>query len=278
MSNEDSSDRRKNPLTEDRRRSVFSESDEEELDEFGRVKRRREKFKSERTEDKDYNERSDSDRETHRREDRYHAKRRRRRSSSSSLSPKRSHHRRYSDDSDSDYDRRSKRSSSRQHGYRSSHYHGHHRHHHHSNSRDPYSEAAQYLDTEFYSNKIYIGDLEDVTIEQLEDVFSRFGTLEDVRMVEGKDYAFATYEKKEAALAAIKSMHGVLLGTRQIKVNRAKIPERNKVGFGNIPWQDEDGLMAKDNDDKSRPLPKSLEEKHPINPVASRVLTTYDDL
>lgn len=36
--------------------------------------------------------------------------------------------------------------------------------------------------------------------------------------------------------------------------------------------------MAKDNDDKSRPLPKSLEEKHPINPVASRVLTTYDDL
>ncbi|KAG0929272.1 hypothetical protein G6F29_012125 [Rhizopus arrhizus] len=258
--------------------SVFSESDEDELDEFGRVKRRREKFKSERTEDKDYNERSDSDRETHRREDRYHAKRRRRRSSSSSLSPKRSHHRRYSDDSDSDYDRRSKRSSSRQHGYRSSHYHGHHRHHHHSNSRDPYSEAAQYLDTEFYSNKIYIGDLEDVTIEQLEDVFSRFGTLEDVRMVEGKDYAFATYEKKEAALAAIKSMHGVLLGTRQIKVNRAKIPERNKVGFGNIPWQDEDGLMAKDNDDKSRPLPKSLEEKHPINPVASRVLTTYDDL
>ncbi len=51
----------------------------------------------------------------------------------------------------------------------------------------PYSEAAQYLDTEFYSNKIYIGDLEDVTIEQLEDVFSRFGTLEDVRMVEGKE-------------------------------------------------------------------------------------------
>jgi hypothetical protein len=30
-------------------------------------------------------------------------------------------------------------------------------------------------------------------------------------------YAFATYEKKEAALAAIKNMHGVLLGTRQIK-------------------------------------------------------------
>jgi hypothetical protein len=34
-------------------------------------------------------------------------------------------------------------------------------------------------------------------------------------------------------------MHGALLGSKHIKVNRAKIPERNKVGFGNVPWTDE---------------------------------------
>ncbi|KAI9253583.1 hypothetical protein BY458DRAFT_535839 [Sporodiniella umbellata] len=241
------------------RDSVTSES-EEELDEFGRVKRRREKFKSERAEDR-YDERSDSDHD--RKEDR--TKRRRHRSSSSS---RRSRTRRYSEDSDSDYDRRHYRSTK--------HYRPHYSHR--SNGRDPYSEAAQYIDTEFYPNKIYIGDLENVSTEQLTDAFSRFGELEDIRVVEGKDYAFATYVKEEAAMKAIQSMHGALVGARQIKVNRAKIPERNKVGFGNIPWQDEDGLMAKEahNDDKDRPSSKPA--NYPSNPITSRVLTTYDDL
>lgn len=50
-----------------------------------------------------------------------------------------------------------------------------------------YSEAAQYIDTEFYPTKVYIGDLEDVTEEQIETIFSRFGSLEDVKLVEGKE-------------------------------------------------------------------------------------------
>ncbi|RCH86255.1 hypothetical protein CU097_008404 [Rhizopus azygosporus] len=276
---EETFDKRKNYAAEDRRRSLNSESDEEELDEFGRVKRRREKFKSERAEEKEYDDRSDSDRDMHRRDDRYHSKRRRRRSSSSSLSPRRSYHRRYSDDSDSDYDRRHIRHNRS--NYRSSsHYHSHPRHYHSSN-RDPYSEAAQYLDTEFYSNKIYVGELENITADQLRDAFSRFGTLEDIRMAEGKNYAFVTFEKKEAALAAIKNMHGVLFGAKQIKVNRAKIPERNKVGFGNVPWQDEDGLMAKEamyTDDRSRPVSKPIDDAQPLEPIPQRALTTYDDL
>lgn len=98
-----------------------------------------------------------------------------------------------------------------------------------------YTEAAQYIDTEFYPTKVYIGDLEDVTVEQIETIFSRFGPLEDVKLVEGKEwvgnsiydfekvlnhicsYGFITFEKKEAALAAIQSMHGALLGSRNIK-------------------------------------------------------------
>lgn len=93
-----------------------SASPEEELDEFGRVKGRREKFKTERSEeDGEYDDghRSDSI-DRGRREDRYHSRRRRR----SSSSPRR--YRRHHSDSDSDYDRH--RSSSR---------HGRHRSHHH---------------------------------------------------------------------------------------------------------------------------------------------------
>lgn len=50
-----------------------------------------------------------------------------------------------------------------------------------------YSEAAQYIDTEFYSTKIYIGDLENVTESEVESAFSRFGVIEGVRLVEGKE-------------------------------------------------------------------------------------------
>lgn len=71
-------------------------------------------------------------------------------------------------------------------------------------------------------------------------------------------------------------------------MNRAKIPERNKVGFGNIPWQDEDGLMAKEavyyssTRRRSSTLMK-MGGLNDINPPAEpnvprRVLTSYDDL
>lgn len=61
-------------------------------------------------------------------------------------------------------------------------------------------------------------------------------------------------------------------------VNRAKIPERNKVGFGNVPWQDEDGLMAREASlDYDR---KKVEDNaYPVDPsITRRVLTSYDDL
>lgn len=74
-------------------------------------------------------------------------------------------------------------------------------------------------------------------------------------------------------------------------VNRAKIPERNKVGFGNVPWQDEDGLMAKEasssynyNRRRSSTLMKMDDHSNnnfpPIHATipAGRVLTSYDDL
>ncbi|KAI8638271.1 hypothetical protein BD408DRAFT_423267 [Parasitella parasitica] len=271
---------RKSIARDVKRRSIISDNEDEELDEFGRVKRRREKFKRERSEDRDQD-RDESDRD--RREEIYQHKRHRRRSlSSGSRSPKRSYRRRYSD-SDSDYEqnRGESRHKHRHRSYRS--------HHNYRGGVDLYSEAAQYIDTEFYPTKVYIGDLENVTESEIESVFSRFGPLESVRLVEGKDYGFITFEKNEAALSAIQNMHGTLLGARHIKVNRAKIPERNKVGFGNVPWQDEDGLMAKEvSFDGYTRRRSSLtinlnDSNYPsIDPATAaipcRVLTSYDDL
>ncbi|KAG2203740.1 hypothetical protein INT46_010674 [Mucor plumbeus] len=282
---------RESHLEDVRRRSVVSEDEDEELDEFGRVKRRREKFKRERSEEKDQDrdDRSESDRG--RREDRYQHRRHRRRSSSSgSRSPRRSYRRRHSD-SDSDYEHH--RSESRHRHHRSDSHRGYRSYQNHGNrsGADLYSEAAQYIDTEFYPTKVYIGDLENVTESQIESVFSRFGSLESVKLVEGKDYGFITFEKKESALSAIQNMHGTLLGARHIKVNRAKIPERNKVGFGNVPWQDEDGLMAKEAsfDSYTRRRSSTMMKmgmdgsNYPSIDSATaaiprRVLTSYDDL
>ncbi|KAI8889311.1 hypothetical protein K501DRAFT_329373 [Backusella circina FSU 941] len=265
---------------ETRRISVTSESEEEEeeeLDEFGRVKRRREKFVTERSMEEP--ERSDSETEERKRHSRRHHDSRRR---SSSASPRR-YSRRYSD-SDGEY------SNSRHHRSSRSSYHHHHHsnnnshryHHRHRGRGDLYSEAAQYIDTEFYPTKVYIGDLVDVSKEQVESIFSRFGSLQEVKLVEGKDYGFITFGQKEAALAAIKNMHGALLGSKHIKVNRAKIPERNKVGFGNVPWTDEDGLMAKESLYSHPPSGSLMND--PLNPPdmnglpPRRALTSYDDL
>ncbi|OBZ80678.1 Glycine-rich RNA-binding protein RZ1B [Choanephora cucurbitarum] len=268
---------------ESKRKSFEEEESEEELDEFGRVKRRRQKFKSERSDDE---EEADLDKREFRRY--------RRRSSSRSRSPRRSYRRRYSDCESDEYNNSNRPNR-----------HYHHQHHHHRSSRYPssryhptnrsnsngadmYSEAAQYIDTEFYSTKVYVGDLENVTERQLESLFSRFGALEDVKLVEGKDYGFVTFEKKEAALDAIRNLHGTLVGSKRIKVNRAKIPERNKVGFGNVPWQDEDGLLAKEISYEHEIRRSSLTTHHaseanlPLDTrgtaVPHRVLTSYDDL
>lgn len=135
-------------------RSVSPENEEEELDEFGRVKRRREKFKTERSEDGEYDDengnRSDSN-DRGRREDRYHSRRHRRRSSSSSSRSPRRSYRRHHSDSDSDYDRH--RSSSRHRHRRSTHrsHHGNNRQQNRGNGADvSFKKSTILIDTDEY--------------------------------------------------------------------------------------------------------------------------------
>ncbi|RUS21483.1 hypothetical protein BC937DRAFT_92600 [Endogone sp. FLAS-F59071] len=191
----------------------------DEVDEFGRVKRRRRKFYVQRS---DGNRMSDEDEEG---------------IITESDSGSDGAYRRWQ----GEYERnQSKRSSEQDERRRKS---GRRR-----KTDDPYAAAARYIDTEFFATKIYVGELQNVTEKQLRTAFERFGEIKLVKMVEGKDFAFITFDRKDQALKAIQHMNGNVLGNRPIKVNRAKIPERNRVGFGNVPWQDEDGILAKESE------------------------------
>ncbi|KAJ2962020.1 hypothetical protein NQZ79_g2829 [Umbelopsis isabellina] len=239
-------------ITSDSRR--MSNSEEEEVDEFGRVRTRRQHYMN-RTSSNHGNDSDESDFESHHR--------RRRRSSSGDRGRHSSRpSRRHTSRSRSPRDRSRSRS------------------HSGTRHRDPYTAAARYIDTEFFPTKIYIGDLVGVDKYQLEDAFSPYGRIEDIKTVAGKEFAFITYDHPENALYAIKKMDGVRLGRYRIKVNRAKIPERNRVGFGNVPWKDEDGVVAEEDSIAGR-QPKLADPTQPLDPRAvggGRQVLSYDDL
>ncbi|KAI8606353.1 hypothetical protein EDD21DRAFT_361140 [Dissophora ornata] len=111
---------------------------------------------------------------------------------------------------------------------------------------DPYLAASRYLDTAFYPTKIYVGNLpESISLTSLRTAFGPFGDIEDMNLVEGKDFGFVTYKEPEAAKMALEQMNGIKLDGTEIRVNRAKIPERNRNGFAGVAWMDEDGELAR---------------------------------
>jgi len=111
---------------------------------------------------------------------------------------------------------------------------------------DPYLAASRYLDTAFYPTKIYVGNLPNsISLTTLRTLFSPFGDIEDMNLVEGKDFGFVTYVEPAAAQQALVQMNGAILEGTLIRVNRAKIPERNRRGFAGVAWMDEDGELAR---------------------------------
>ncbi|KAG0210454.1 hypothetical protein BGX28_009264 [Mortierella sp. GBA30] len=118
---------------------------------------------------------------------------------------------------------------------------------------DPYVAASRYLDTAFYQTKIYVGHLpESASLTSLRTAFAPFGEIEDMNLVEGKDFGFVTFKEQEAARRALEAMNGVVVEGVVIKVNRAMIPERNRRGFAGVAWTDEDGELAKLEEEQHR--------------------------
>ena len=84
--------------------------------------------------------------------------------------------------------------------------------------------------------KIYVGNCsDDVTEEQLRDLFILYGELGTVKIVKDRDtgrprgFAFVEMPDPSAAKAAIKGVNGTDLGGRTLKVNEAR-PKGDRGG------------------------------------------------
>jgi len=87
-------------------------------------------------------------------------------------------------------------------------------------------------DRDFYPATVFVGNLEEGITEQvLEPLFTRFGQIECIRLISGKNFGFIKYVTREAASAAIAGMNGELVGQQHVRVSRAKVPS-TRGGWG----------------------------------------------
>jgi RNA recognition motif-containing protein len=84
---------------------------------------------------------------------------------------------------------------------------------------------------------IYVGSLSyDVTESELENLFSEFGTVSSVRIIEDRDsgrpkgFGFVEMPNSDEAQKAITNLNEKEIKGREIKVNQAR-PRENRTGF-----------------------------------------------
>lgn len=89
------------------------------------------------------------------------------------------------------------------------------------------------------NTRLYVGNLSfDTTENDLQDMFSEFGTVSDVNLItdrmsgRSRGFAFVTMGTPEAAQAAIQGMSGKEIGGRSITVNEARPKEEGGGGGG----------------------------------------------
>jgi RNA recognition motif-containing protein len=81
-------------------------------------------------------------------------------------------------------------------------------------------------------NKLYVGNLNyAVTSEELTELFSNYGQVESINIIEGKGFGFVEMANQSEAEAAKEKLDGHLLKDRSLRVNEAKprdnSPKRN---------------------------------------------------
>ena len=82
------------------------------------------------------------------------------------------------------------------------------------------------------NNKLYVGNLSYQTGEEkLREVFSAYGTVSSITIIEGKGFGFVEMESGEAAQAAKDALNGTELDGRNIKVDEAR-PRPQRSGGG----------------------------------------------
>ena len=87
------------------------------------------------------------------------------------------------------------------------------------------------------ANKVYVGNLSyDLTEEQLQEVFAPCGEIRELKIVtdyftgKARGFGFVTFEKPEAAEAAVK-LDGQLVSGRHLKVSFAQDRHRGSGSY-----------------------------------------------
>ncbi len=82
-------------------------------------------------------------------------------------------------------------------------------------------------------SKLYVGNLTySVTKEELQEMFSAYGEIKSVTVLEGKGFGFVEMSTPEEAAKAKEGLDGKDLAGRKMKVDEAK-PPKDKGSYGN---------------------------------------------
>jgi RNA recognition motif-containing protein len=81
------------------------------------------------------------------------------------------------------------------------------------------------------TNKLYVGNLSySITSEQLENLFSKYGKVQSVRIVEGRGFGFVEMSNPDEAEKAKEALNGQEVEGRNLKVDEAR-PPRERRGY-----------------------------------------------
>lgn len=81
--------------------------------------------------------------------------------------------------------------------------------------------------------KLYVGNLSySVTNEQLSQLFSQFGEVKEVNVIDGKGFGFVEMANEADATNAKNSLNGSDFEGRSLKVDEARPPKKREGGFG----------------------------------------------
>ncbi|OPY78967.1 MAG: RNA recognition motif [Syntrophorhabdus sp. PtaU1.Bin058] len=80
-------------------------------------------------------------------------------------------------------------------------------------------------------NKLYVGNLSySVSNEQLKELFSGFGSVVEIKIIEGKGFGFVEMASQADAEKAKKELHGTQFMGRTITVQEARPPKERQKG------------------------------------------------
>jgi len=78
-------------------------------------------------------------------------------------------------------------------------------------------------------SKLYVGNLSySVTSQQLEEMFSNYGKVKEVKIIEGKGFAFVEMSSPAEAEAAKDGLNNKDLSGRTLRVDEARPPEKRE--------------------------------------------------